>query len=138
MDTIITNKYPVTDEEFKTIIYKKITPQVSAFLAQIISLVKEMKEIGSTKQLLHMCGRDLVLDLKLKVILPELTNNYKAMVTTDLNVYLTEDLLKKESLIPNAVSELPTLTQLRAIKGLLMEVYDRDSYFACIWMIRNF
>ena len=72
MDTILTKKYPVSKKEFIDIVVEKVTPIQQEFIGAISTLLTEIKTLCSERQSILMMGRNVYLDTKLKILLPDL------------------------------------------------------------------
>lgn len=130
MDTILTKKYPVTKEVFNEAVYEKISSVIDLFLTDIGSLITEIKELCGVKQSLLLVGKNMYLDTKLKIILPDL-NSFQDDSITDLSGMSFEQYFEDKYFCEGVPYELPTLSQLRAKKSLLTEIYDEGYFFAC-------
>lgn len=130
MDTILTKKYPVSEKEFSKVIYKKLNKYIKIFEIDISKLVSEIKDLCSEKQSVFLLGRNLYLDSKLKIIIPNL-KEFKNDIISDLTKFSSEDYFSSKDFSDEVRFELPTLTQLRAKKDLLKEIYSETVYFAC-------
>lgn len=74
MDTILTRKYPVSEQEFNEIAYEKVQPIIKSFFTDISNLISEIKILCSDKQSLFLAGRNMYLDTKLKILIPDLSS----------------------------------------------------------------
>lgn len=61
MDTILINKYAVSEEEFQMKIEKKIVPYVRGFSSDISNLVDEIREKCEENELIHFLGKKYLL-----------------------------------------------------------------------------
>lgn len=130
MDTILTRKYPVSEEAFNEAVYKKISSVIESFSTDIGSLITEIKTLCSKKQSLYLAGKNMYLDTKLKIILPNLYSFIHSSIT-NLSKISFEQYFEEQYFCEGVHYELPTLSQLRAKKSLLMEMYCEESFFAC-------
>ena len=131
MDTKVTNRYPVSDIEYKSMMYEKIIPEIQNYLEDIRKVITEIKVLMSENHSLYLLGLDLYFDWKMQIILPNLSE-FSEGTTNELNSDIVDDYLLDTKLLGDAICELPTLTQLRAKRELLKEIYDENSYFACV------
>ena len=130
MNTLLTRKYPVLEEEFREIVYDKSASYTQKFLNNIGGLATEIKNLCSTKRSICLLGKKLYLDTKLKNIMPNL-ENYEAEYISNFTKISFNNYFEEKFPCDNLQLELPTLSQLRERKGLLMEIYDESHYFAC-------
>ena len=134
MDTALTKKHPVSENEFNKIIYDIILPIIEDFNSNIVDLIKEIKNICSERQSILLLGKNSYnsyLDTNLKIIIPNLKYFHEKVELELLEEYI-EDYNKGGYFFEGLQYELPTLSQLRTKKDLLMEIYDEGVYFACI------
>ena len=129
MDTKLTRKYPVSEKEFNEIAYEKVQPIIKSFFADISNLISEIKVLCSDKQSLFLVGRNMYLDTKLQILIPDLSSYQEEQV--NLSETSPETYFEGKQFYEGMPYELPTLSQLRAKKSLLMEIYDEGYYFAC-------
>lgn len=140
MDTILTKKYPVSKREFTKAVYDKVVPYQQQFRKKISDLIAEISALGAERQSLFMAGRNVYLDTKLKIILPNL-DSFKGDEISDLTDESFENYFENKYFSDGVPYELPTLTQLRAKRNLLTEIYEEGFNFVCTcddWRYRNY
>lgn len=130
MDTIITNKYPTTDEEFRMLVCEKITPDIQYFVKSMFNMQREMKSLFAIAQSLYLYENNMYLDHKLKILMPNL-RDFEEVATSELNTSYLGDYFNDKILFGALRCELPTLSQLCAKKNLLMQIYKENCYFVC-------
>lgn len=130
MDTILTNKYPVSKSEFADVVAKNTIVMQQEFIKCISELLQEISGIYSSRQSVLMLGRNVYLDTKLGILLPNF-ESFKEDTITDLLNQNFEDYFEDKYFDKDLQYELPTLTQLRAKRKVLVEMYSEDSCFVC-------
>lgn len=130
MDTILTRKCPVSKEVFNEAVYEKISSVIDCFLTDIGRLIREIKELCGEQQSLLLVGKNMYLDTKLRIILPDLYLSQGDLIT-DLSGMSFEQYFEDKYFCEGVHYELPTLSQLRAKKSLLREIYKEGYFFAC-------
>ena len=130
MDTILTKKYPVSKREFKDVVAKRMVPMQQQFIGTISDLLTEIKTICSEKQSILMKGKNVYLDTKLKILLPKL-DSFDADIVNDFLDKDFEEYFEDKYFEEELQYELPTLTQLRAKRRVLMEMYEKGNKFVC-------
>lgn len=130
MDTIVTNKIPVTEREFKDYVYEKMVPTIRSFYKSITELIVEISNLDKERQSVYLCGHNMYYDLKLRVLIPNL-DGYVADVVESSNLGSIEEQITNK-LFQNLEAKLPTLTQLKSKRALLNEMYDDETYIACV------
>lgn len=130
METTITKKYRVSQEEFKEIVYKKILPNIPSFQESINILINEIKELAKLEQIIYFPKQDLFLDTKMKILLPNL-DNYKK-ISSKVNLLSVDGFLEKNPLIENLPCELPTYGQIQGLQATIRSMDNIDNFFLCI------
>ena len=130
MDTILTKKYPVSKIKFTDIVAEKVAPMQQQFIRAISDLLTEIKSLCSEKRSILMMGRNVYLDTKLKILLPNFELFDEDNVTDLLNENF-EEYFEDKYFDEGLQYELPTLTQLRAKRKVLMEMYEEGNKFVC-------
>lgn len=131
MDTLLTKKYPVSKKEFTNIVAEKIKPLQQDFLNRISDMITEIRSLCSKRQSILMLGRNVYLDTELRIILPDLESFNGDRVTNFIDESI-EEYFEDKFFEDDLKYELPTLTQLRAKRDLLKEIYAKGSKFVCI------
>lgn len=136
MNTIITNRYPVSSGEYNKFHEKKIENVVADFEDKISVLLKELQSLVNEKITIYLCGRDAYFDCKLNTIYPNFLKFDKVVISKFSEATLEnsiQQVLKEKNVLNNIQSEIPTITQLKAHASTIKQVYDENAYFVCIY-----
>ena len=128
--SILINKYPISEKEFRDIVYKKVQPLKQSFIDNISKLEAEIRYWTTRSSSLRLTVRNtyLYLDTQNHFLIPD------AELFAFDNVFLSTKNLDKYFENKNMFGlrwELPTLLQLKSKANYLKRVFDKDIYFAC-------
>lgn len=144
MDTVLTKKQPVSEREFNDAVYEKLSPIIKDFSSDINNLIADIKTLCSMKRSILLSERNAYIDTVLKIIIPDL-RTYPDDIVSNLQEVSFEEYFENKFFSEGLQYELPTLSQLRAKRDLLMEIYcekddneEDEGWFACTCDDRRF
>ncbi len=130
MDTILTNKYQLSKEEFDEIVFENARSYFDDFNYKISNLLREIKMLFKENNSLFIQEFEFFLDDKYKDLFPNLTSydaNKCMLSEIDYDCYF-----ENYTFFQNKQSEFPKLSQLKRKTSLLNVCYGSYSYYACI------
>lgn len=130
MDTVLTKKYPVSDKRFHDAVNKKAMPLIKNYFYNINRIVDSINQKSNYDKSIQLNGRNAYLDTKLKIIIPDLSI-FKVEIVKNLTDVNFDNYFEGNVFCEGLPYVLPTLSQLRAKKDLLMALFDKTDYFAC-------
>ena len=131
METVLTNKYKVSEEDFKKIMLKTAEPYIDSFYEKIEQLIKQIEYMCDNKGIIYLDESEfpIYINTELKAIMPKL-QQYRAQRTKDFNSI--DGLLKNKKIYKTLPAELPLLSHLKQMRSEFVNKYSGDFAFVCI------
>lgn len=130
MDTIMTNKIPISESEFNQKVYENSRQYINSFLEDIGNLIDSVKKLSQEKEQIYLLGVDSYWDTNQKIIIPNF-DNYPIHDITDSSD-IPEDYFLNKGISGELNYEFPMLTQIRKLRGFLQNYWGMEFYIACI------
>lgn len=130
MDTIMTNKIPISESEFNQKVYENSRQYINSFLEDIGNLIDSVKKLSQEKEQIYLLGVDSYWDTNQKIIIPNF-DNYPIHNITDSSD-IPEDYFLNKGISGELNYEFPMLTQIRKLRGFLQNYWGQEFYIACI------
>ena len=130
MDTIMTNKIPISESEFNQKVYENSRQYINSFLEDIGNLIDSIKKLSQEKEQIYLLGVDSYWDTNQKIIIPNF-DNYPVHNITDSSD-IPEDYFLNKGISGELNYEFPMLTQIRKLRGFLQNYWGMEFYIACI------
>lgn len=128
METVLTNKYKVSEEEFNSMLLEKMMPDIDIFYQEIRDLINELDGYCDSEWTLPLADSDLYIDNKLKVLMPDCNT---CEVIQDFSMEAVDAYIKDNDLYKGLPMEIPMLSQLREKRSELNNTVG-SSYIVCI------
>lgn len=136
MDTILTNKYPITEEVYEKFVIEKLSLYVKgSMISDIINFCEEVKQLYDIRKC-YISNENVIIDMTEKMIVPD-WGRYSYIKIDDIEGFNEEKFLEQYALINKAVAGLPTLKEIRRMGYYMLplEYYletGENIWFMCI------